>query len=72
MSKPFNALVELHPVRSLEKTNGNMLEGPSLDHFHLNAASELAHRLGSRIIAIVYAWVERGRAYSCLDLLEAA
>jgi len=81
LSEPFNALVELHRARWLEKTNGSMLEGTATEKFHRAAASELAHRgivrlhsmrLDGRIIAIVYAWIERGRAYSYLGGFDPA
>jgi CelD/BcsL family acetyltransferase involved in cellulose biosynthesis len=81
MSEPFNALVELHRARWLEKSNGSMLEGASIENFHRAAVSGLAKRgivrlhsmrLDGRIIAIVYAWIERGRAYSYLGGFDPA
>ncbi len=58
-----------------------MIRGEAMERFHRQAAASLAAcgivrlhamRLDGRIVAVVYLWIERGRAYSYLGGFDPA
>lgn len=76
MAEILDALIDLHRARWISKEdNRGMIGDSALERFHRAAAENLARagvvrlhamRLNGRIVAAIYAWIERGRSYGYL------